>query len=111
MNQDFGTVVAWLKKEGDEVVQGEPLMEVETDKAVVQIEAPASGHLVAVTAAEGEEVPVGRVIAQVIRPGEVATTAPTLAVEGPSAPAAQPLARPPSAEPPNRSCSSPFCWA
>jgi pyruvate dehydrogenase E2 component (dihydrolipoamide acetyltransferase) len=106
MNQDFGTVVAWLKKEGDEVVQGEPLMEVETDKAVVQIEAPASGHLVAVTAAEGEEVPVGRVIAQVIRPGEVATTAPTLAVEGPSAPAAQPLARPPSAEPPNQSAGT-----
>ncbi|MGH7904447.1 MAG: biotin/lipoyl-containing protein, partial [Candidatus Dormibacteraceae bacterium] len=72
MAQDTGILVAWLRGEGDEVTKGEPLMEVETDKAVVEVEAPASGRLAAVTAAAGDQVPVGHVIAQILAVGEEA---------------------------------------
>jgi pyruvate dehydrogenase E2 component (dihydrolipoamide acetyltransferase) len=50
MSQDSGKLVHWIKKAGEQVVKGEPLMEVETDKATVEIEAPASGILTQVTA-------------------------------------------------------------
>ena len=45
MNQDFGTVVRWLAQEGEAVAEGQPLLEVETDKAVVEVPAMASGVL------------------------------------------------------------------
>ncbi len=63
MSQDTGRLVRWLKSAGERVEKGEPLMEVETDKAVVEIEAPASGILAQALAAEGEEVPVAQVVA------------------------------------------------
>src|SRR6266540_1622139 len=69
MDQDTGTLVRWIKHEGDSVTQGEPIMEVETDKVVVEIEATASGVLANVTAAEGDELPVGQVIAQIVEEG------------------------------------------
>ncbi len=72
MAQDTGQLISWLKKEGEEVFQGEPLMEIETDKVTVEIEAPASGRLANVTAAPGDEVPVGEVIALILAPGEEA---------------------------------------
>jgi len=53
----------WLKGEGESVVKGEPLMEIETDKATVEIESPGSGSLSQWSAKPGDEVPVGRVIA------------------------------------------------
>ena len=68
--QEKGTLIQWLKAEGQTVNKGEPLMEVETDKATVEIEAAASGILVNVTAAVGEEVPVGQTIALILAPGE-----------------------------------------
>ena len=46
VSQDSGKVLQWYKKEGQAVQKGEPLLEVETDKAVLDIEAPASGTLV-----------------------------------------------------------------
>ena len=61
--QETGTLIRWLKAEGDSVQKGEPLMEVETDKAQVEIEAPASGILSGITAKPGDRVPVGQVIA------------------------------------------------
>ncbi len=70
MAQDTGIILSWLKSEGDTVAQGEPLMEIETDKATVEIEAPASGVLARIFAAEGEEVPVGQVVALIAEPGE-----------------------------------------
>lgn len=70
MAQDTGKVVQWLKDEGEEVTVGEPLLEVETDKATVEIEAPASGVLANVTADEGDEVPVGQAIATIVAQGE-----------------------------------------
>lgn len=70
MSQDSGVLVAWFKKEGDSVVEGEPIMEIETDKVTVEIEAPASGTLAQVTASAGEEIPVGHIIAWILGPGE-----------------------------------------
>jgi pyruvate dehydrogenase E2 component (dihydrolipoyllysine-residue acetyltransferase) len=70
--QETGTLLNWLKAEGQSVTKGEPLMEVETDKATVEIEAPASGILANVTASAGDEVPVGNRIAVILAPGEVA---------------------------------------
>ena len=70
MAQETGKVVRWLKAEGEPVAQAEPLMEVETDKVTVEIEAPAAGTLAGVAAAEGDDVPVGQVIAYVLGDGE-----------------------------------------
>lgn len=72
MAQETGVLVAWLKAEGDEVSKGEMLMEVETDKAVVEVEAAASGTLVNITAQPGDVIPVGQVIALILAPGETA---------------------------------------
>ena len=70
--QEKGTLLNWLKAEGEPVKKGEPLMEVETDKATVEIEAPASGILASVSANPGDEVPVGQRIALILAPGESA---------------------------------------
>jgi pyruvate dehydrogenase E2 component (dihydrolipoamide acetyltransferase) len=70
MAQDTGVVLKWLKSEGESVAKGEPLMEVETDKATVVVDAPADGTLAAVRAAEGDEIPVGEVIALLLAAGE-----------------------------------------
>lgn len=66
MSQDTGKIVHWLKTEGEQVTKGEPLVEIETDKATVEVEAPASGRLAHISAREGEDVPVGQVIAVVL---------------------------------------------
>ena len=70
MAQETGTLIQWLKSPGDSVTKGEPLMEIETDKATVEIEAPASGILSSVTAQAGDVVPVGQRIAVILAPGE-----------------------------------------
>lgn len=70
MTQETGTLLQWLKAPGEIVAQGEPLMEVETDKATVEIEAPASGILSKVTAQPGDVIPVGQRIAVILAPGE-----------------------------------------
>ena len=54
ISQDTGQLVQWLKQEGEDVAKDEPLMEVETDKAVVEVESPASGTLRQVSASEGD---------------------------------------------------------
>jgi pyruvate dehydrogenase E2 component (dihydrolipoamide acetyltransferase) len=72
MAQETGKVLRWLKQEGDAVAKGEPLLEIETDKVTVEIEAPADGTLGAITATDGVEVPVGTVIAHVVASGESA---------------------------------------
>jgi pyruvate dehydrogenase E2 component (dihydrolipoyllysine-residue acetyltransferase) len=70
MAQETGKVVSWKKKEGEQVSKGEMLLEVETDKAVVEIEASGDGVLSSVTAKEGDVVPVGQTIAWLLKPGE-----------------------------------------
>src|SRR4029077_12992254 len=70
LTQETGKLVAWRKKEGERVAKGEPLVEVETDKAVVEIESPAEGILAGIKAQEGAVVPVGQTIAWIVLPGE-----------------------------------------
>jgi pyruvate dehydrogenase E2 component (dihydrolipoamide acetyltransferase) len=70
MAQETGKLISWLKKEGGSVVKGEPLLEIETDKAVMEIESPGDGILVGVKAAPGDEIPVGQTIAWIVRAGE-----------------------------------------
>jgi pyruvate dehydrogenase E2 component (dihydrolipoamide acetyltransferase) len=70
MSQETGKLLRWMKSEGDAVTKGEPLMEIETDKVTVEIEAPADGILAGISAAEGEDVPVGRAVAFVLSEGE-----------------------------------------
>jgi len=65
MAQDAGKIVSWLKSPGDAVSKGDALFEVETDKAVMEVEAPAAGFLTGVKAEAGEDVPVGQVIARI----------------------------------------------
>jgi pyruvate dehydrogenase E2 component (dihydrolipoamide acetyltransferase) len=79
MAQETGKLVSWKKKEGDAVKKGELLLEVETDKAVVEIEAAADGVLGGITAQIGDVVPVGQTIAWLLKAGESvpAASAPT----------------------------------
>jgi pyruvate dehydrogenase E2 component (dihydrolipoamide acetyltransferase) len=70
MAQESGKLLAWRKQEGDPVKKGEPLLEIETDKAVVEVEAPGDGILAAVSARPGAVMPVGQTIAWLVQPGE-----------------------------------------
>src|ERR1035437_3195672 len=70
MAQETGKLIAWRKQEGDRVTKGEPLLEIETDKAVVEVEAPADGILAGITATAGADIPVGQTIAWIVAPGE-----------------------------------------
>lgn len=85
-----GTVTRWLKSVGDSVQADEPLLEVSTDKVDTEIPAPASGVLVAISAAEDSTVPVGAEL------GRIASSAPSAASSAP-APAPTPAPAPASA--------------
>ncbi|WP_412509482.1 biotin/lipoyl-containing protein, partial [Roseovarius sp. SYSU LYC5161] len=87
MAQDAGKIVSWLKSPGDAVAKGDALFEVETDKATMEVEAQAAGFLTGVTAGEGDDVPVGAVIARISDSAEDDRPAPAA-----PAPAAQPPA-------------------
>src|ERR1700722_7702674 len=80
-----GIVSRWLKAVGDTVDEGEPVVEVTTDKVDVEVPAPATGRLTKIVAAEGETVAVGATLG-LIAPGPAAV------------PAAAPSAAPPGAE-------------
>lgn len=71
MAQETGKIIRWLKTEGEMVAQGEPLVEIETDKATVELEAPAAGLLTTITASSDAEIPVGQTIALIVEPGAV----------------------------------------
>ncbi len=72
------TIIRWLKREGDRVFIGEVIVEVETDKAIVELESLAEGSLLTINAPEGTLVPVGAILAQIGAPGE------QLPIPGPS---------------------------
>ena len=115
MNQDGAVIVTWLKVAGDKVALGDALLEVETDKATVEVEALAEGYLSGIQALEGDDVPVGNLIAmivdteadvmiaQVASPSEASEVAPSVdasnRVEASQAEQPQPQM---VAEPPNR---------
>jgi len=111
MAQETGKLIAWRKQEGDRVTKGEPLLEIETDKAVLEVEAPADGILAGISAQAGADIPVGQTIAWIVAPGEKpptenesATTAPTARagsqakVESNSAPVAAGVREPPAVQ-------------
>ena len=85
MSQEIGTVVEWLKKDGETVKQGEAILVVETDKVTMEVESPASGILAGTRGAPGEEIPVTEIIGYILKEGE-------------SLPAAAPKAASPVAE-------------
>jgi pyruvate dehydrogenase E2 component (dihydrolipoamide acetyltransferase) len=64
-SMETGKILRWLKKEGDEVQKGEPLVEIESDKANIEVEAYASGKLSKILVPEGESAPIGAVIAEI----------------------------------------------
>ena len=86
-----GTVVRWLKATGDPVKKGEPVLEIETDKATMELEAPSNGFLGKILVANGTLVAVGTVLSHVLEAGETiaesaaqkdaATVAPASATE------------------------------
>ncbi|MEP1696245.1 MAG: biotin/lipoyl-containing protein, partial [Paracoccaceae bacterium] len=60
MDMESGTISAWHVAEGDIVTKGDPLFDIETDKAAMEIESPASGVLHHIIATEGNTVPIGQ---------------------------------------------------
>ncbi len=101
LTQEEGTIVRWLVAEGARVVKGEPLFEVMTDKATVEVEAPASGVLLRILVPEGGTVPVAAPIALIGEP-EQARSAPTAGAAPADAAAGRtgpPPARPAAAGP------------
>jgi pyruvate dehydrogenase E2 component (dihydrolipoamide acetyltransferase) len=90
-SMETGKILRWLKKEGEEVKKGEPLVEIESDKANIEVEAYASGKLSKIVVPEGESAPIGAVIAEIGGNGEAAKG------EKPATPAGQaPVAEPES---------------
>jgi pyruvate/2-oxoglutarate dehydrogenase complex dihydrolipoamide acyltransferase (E2) component len=77
-----GTIVSWLVAEGDHVEEGQAILELETDKATAELEAPASGYLVGIRAGTvpGTVIPVGETIAYIVdSPDEAVEPLPPLA--------------------------------
>src|SRR5476649_814903 len=93
-----GTLVKWLKHEGDVVKNGDMIAEVETDKATMELECFFDGTLIKIFTPEGAQVPIGAALCAVGKPGEKvsapagAPAAPAAALgkaEGPAKPAAK----------------------
>jgi pyruvate dehydrogenase E2 component (dihydrolipoamide acetyltransferase) len=93
MAQETGKLVSWLKKEGDSVAKGDLLLEIETDKAVLEVEAAADGILAGITGEVGTDIPVGQTIAWILKPGEEvpANNVAKISITAPITEAARPL--------------------
>src|SRR5262249_25076315 len=92
---ESGTIVRWLKSEGEPVEEGEPLFELDTDKVTQEVEAEAAGVLLQIAVAEGG-VPVGRTVGFMGRQGE---EVPDIAATPPQEEAAPPQEAPPEPAP------------
>src|SRR3954471_1188114 len=69
-SMEEGTILKWIVEQGGEVKRGEPLCEIETDKANMTYEADTDGVLLEIVVPEGETVELGEVIARIGEPGE-----------------------------------------
>src|SRR5678815_2674020 len=98
--QETGKVLAWIKKEGDNVLKGEPLLEIETDKVSFELEAQADGILAGIKSHEGDVVPVGQIIAWLVAPGEQVPVESDSVARGGMAEQARPMTAAPTAAPP-----------
>jgi pyruvate dehydrogenase E2 component (dihydrolipoamide acetyltransferase) len=90
-SMEEGTILKWLKAEGDEVARGDELVEIETDKATMTYEADSAGTL-SIVAQEGETLPIGQVIARIGAPGEAPVEAGGTEAVGAGATAEAPVA-------------------
>jgi hypothetical protein len=81
MAQETGKIISWLKQPGDAVTAGDVIMEVETDKSVMEVEAQANGFLTRVTAKAGDDVPVGKVVAVIAETPDVSEDDPAPAAD------------------------------
>jgi len=110
-SMETGKILRWLKKEGEEVKKGEPLVEIESDKANIEVEAYASGKLSKIVVPEGESAPIGAVIAEIAGPPADASGAgrATRAFEAVRGEAAEPeqKAKPATAEAPKAEEAAP----
>jgi pyruvate dehydrogenase E2 component (dihydrolipoamide acetyltransferase) len=88
-----GTILQWLKTEGDKLEKGQPVVLIQTEKVEYEVEAPAAGTLLKVIAKEGDELPVGGVMGILGQPGEDVSP---LVAGAPPAPASMPEMREPS---------------
>jgi len=95
-SMETGKILRWLKKEGDQVQKGEPLVEIESDKANIEVEAYATGKLSKIVVPEGESAAIGAVIAEI---GDGGTTAPADKATAPADKAPAPQGQAPAAEP------------
>src|SRR5690242_13430501 len=91
-SMEEGTILSWLVAEGDTVERGQPLVEIETDKATVAYEADDGGVILALSAAEGATVPVGGTIAVIGEAGEKPRAVEGVGVASAAAGAASPVA-------------------
>ena len=97
-----GEIVRWLKQLGDFVARDEPVVEVETDKAIVEIPSPYEGTLANILAAEGDTVAIGAAIAEITAgaaPAPIPAASPPAPVASPPAPEPQPAPAAPTAPP------------
>ncbi len=95
MAQETGKIISWQKQPGDAVKAGDVLMEVETDKAVMEVEALADGYLGSVSAVAGEDVPVGQIVALISDTADTAPVpAPVTATESAEIPDGQSIIMP-----------------
>ncbi len=97
MDMTSGRVSRWLVEEGSAVGKGDPLFEIETDKAAMEIDAPASGVLRGIRSADGQEIPVGAAVGWIVPDGEAWEELPAADVASPAA--AAPAPPPPSPDP------------
>jgi pyruvate dehydrogenase E2 component (dihydrolipoamide acetyltransferase) len=82
MGMQEGKILRWLKDVGDEVAEGEPLLEIEAEKVTVEVPSPRSGILTRILAEVDETVPVREVIAIIMSPQEAASAPPAARAEG-----------------------------
>lgn len=100
-----GLIVEWRKKEGDPVKKGDILFVLETEKVTYEVEAPEDGALGKILVKEQETVPVGAVVATLLKPGESAVEVTAAPAAAPKAEAASPA--PPAAAPAASTAASP----
>ena len=101
------TIMTWLKQPGETFARGDPLVEVETDKATVVYEAESDGLLGEILVSEGETAELGAPIARLGGVGAATETAPAAAIGAPQAGAAEPLGSPPGPDRPQRVRATP----
>ncbi|MCX6029043.1 MAG: 2-oxo acid dehydrogenase subunit E2 [Chloroflexi bacterium] len=97
MAQETGKVAAWVKAEGDVVKKGDVILEVETDKVNMEVEALVAGVLTGIAVRAGEIVPIGQAIAFIVKPGESFSGVGPVPAAQAAAGAAQPASSRPAA--------------